>query len=557
MSDPDELPNYHDHAHALFSLSSGEKNNALAVLVAENISAYFFVFSKKKIYFYDSFCGKTLAFTCSMASASLSALTDEERQSIQSESSVILAEEMADKKKSNSSSRRSRKSSADKRMDSLQKKFDEKFSSLLEMMKSFRKSQERTVLDSSQSVHDNNPSGVCRPVNCEDNNPSGIRQPLISFENDLNRDFGLVPHSPVKNDTISITPSQREKNALGLLSEDEHCCSDSHLSEASAVENTKKSERFCQYLHEKPEVNYLKLLFIISTKQMGIYLDQAQEDILSKSWRCKDPVKLTAYKEDNKTCFLVHEKSESLLQVPSLDDLLEPMLLKKRGSKSVKAWGKSKQLASQPLKAIERVAFRGQMATRLGILSVCYIQQALGSLLNKLQSKEVNIDSTVQSVRDIFAMSTKALDQVGRTGAFHHIIRRKAAVSDTGLNNLKDVQAKVLYLPLRGDGVFGKGLEENLKKRKEQKEQLVDLIPEYDASKGDNSQKRKFFSNDRNTWSYKKPRYDYSVYNTTRDKSRGASYSAYKGSDYKSKSSDYKGKTDKQWSRFRIPKKQK
>ena len=114
-----------------------------------------------------------------MASASLNALTDEERQSIQSESSVILAEEMADKK-SKSSSRSSRKPSAEKRMDSLEKKFDEKFSSLLEMMKSFGKSQERTVLDSSQSVQDNNPSGVCRPVNCEDNNPSGIRQPLIS-----------------------------------------------------------------------------------------------------------------------------------------------------------------------------------------------------------------------------------------------------------------------------------------------------------------------------------------------------------------------------------------
>ena len=500
-----------------------------------------------------------------MASASLNALTDEERQSIQSESSVILGEEMADKKKSKSSSRSTRKSSADKRMDSLEKKFDEKFSSLLEMMKSFGKSQERTVLDSSQSVQDNNPSGVCRPVNCEDNNPSGIRQPLISIENDLNRDFGLEPHSPVNDDTISITPGQREKDALGLLSEDEHCGSDSHLSEASVVENTKKSERFCQYLHEKPDedsVNYLKSLFgddisSNSTKHMGLCLDQAQEDILSKSWRCKDPEKLTAYKEDNKTCFPVHEKSESLLQVPSLDDLLEPMLLKKHGSKSVKAWGKSKQLASQPLKAIESVAFQGQMATRLGIISMCYIQQALGSLLNKLQSKEVNIDSTVQSVRDIFAMSTKALDQVGRTGAFHHIIRRKAAVSDTGLNNLKDVQAKVLYLPLTGDGVFGKGLEENLKKRKEQKEQLVDLIPEYDTSKGDNSQKRKFSSNDRNAWSYKKPRYDYSVNNTTRGRSRGASYSAYKGSDYKSKSSDNKGKTDKEWSGFRIPKKQK
>ena len=69
-------------------------------------------------------------------------------------------------------------------------------------------------------------------------------------------------------------------------------------------------------------------------------------------------------------------------------------------------------------------------------------------------------------------MSTKALDQVGRAGAFHHILRRKAAPSDTGLNNLRDVQAKVLYLLLSGEGVNGKGLEGNLQKRKEQKEQL-------------------------------------------------------------------------------------
>ena len=105
------------------------------------------------------------------------------------------------------------------------------------------------------------------------------------------------------------------------------------------------------------------------------------------------------------------------------------------------------------------MAYQGQMASRLGVISVCFMQQALGTLLNKMQSKDFNIDSAFQSVRDIFAISTKALDQVGRSGAFHHIARRKAAASDTGLNNLKDVQAKVLYLPLTGDGVFGKGLE--------------------------------------------------------------------------------------------------
>jgi hypothetical protein len=55
-------------------------------------------------------------------------------------------------------------------------------------------------------------------------------------------------------------------------------------------------------------------------------------------------------------------------------------------------------------------------------------------------------------------MSQKSLDQLGRTGAFHHMIRRKCASSDSGLNNLKDIQAKTLYLPLTEDGMFGKQL---------------------------------------------------------------------------------------------------
>ena len=71
---------------------------------------------------------------------------------------------------------------------------------------------------------------------------------------------------------------------------------------------------------------------------------------------------------------------------------------------------------------------------------------------------------------DIFAISTKALDQTGRFGAFHHTIQRKAVASDTGLDNLREVQAKVLYLPLSGKGVFGSRLQENLRKRKERQE---------------------------------------------------------------------------------------
>ena len=44
----------------------------------------------------------------------------------------------------------------------------------------------------------------------------------------------------------------------------------------------------------------------------------------------------------------------------------------------MKAWGRNRTLATQPLKAIERVAFQGQSAARYGIKAVSYIQQALG-----------------------------------------------------------------------------------------------------------------------------------------------------------------------------------
>ena len=109
----------------------------------------------------------------------------------------------------------------------------------------------------------------------------------------------------------------------------------------------------------------------------------------------------------------------------------------------------------------------------------------MGSLLNTLENDEYEKESTCQTIKDIFAMSTKTLDQAGRTGALFHLVRRKAAAQDSGLVNLADMRAKCQYLPLSGDGVFGKNLETCLEKRKEQKEQLNDLLPEF-------NRKRKF-----------------------------------------------------------------
>ena len=45
----------------------------------------------------------------------------------------------------------------------------------------------------------------------------------------------------------------------------------------------------------------------------------------------------------------------------------------------------------------------------------------------------------VQTIQDAFAMSTKTLDQLGRMGAYGHIICRKAAIVDIGLDSVKDI----------------------------------------------------------------------------------------------------------------------
>ena len=75
------------------------------------------------------------------------------------------------------------------------------------------------------------------------------------------------------------------------------------------------------------------------------------------------------------------------------------------GSKAVRSWEKADNY-TQPLKAIESVGFQGQMTSRMGIIAMAYMQQGLGSLMGDLRSKESNIDRCIQTVRDIFNMST-------------------------------------------------------------------------------------------------------------------------------------------------------
>jgi hypothetical protein len=214
---------------------------------------------------------------------------------------------------------------------------------------------------------------------------------------------------------------------------------------------------------------------------VGLILDNSQVEILSGSWHCDNPGKLTAYNEEYKACFPVHDSSEEHLSVPSLDNFIADLLVKKHRSKAFSVASKKKTLFSPFMKSVERLAFQGQAAAKMGITATAYIQQALGSLYETLSDKDVNLDRATQQVKDIFAMSTKAVDQVARTGAFHHLIRRKAVMEDTGLNDIKELKTPLLSLLLSSSGVFGGKFEQTLKDRIEKDKQLKELLPELNV----------------------------------------------------------------------------
>ncbi|CAC5409976.1 unnamed protein product [Mytilus coruscus] len=84
--------------------------------------------------------------------------------------------------------------------------------------------------------------------------------------------------------------------------------------------------------------------------------------------------------------------------------------------------------------------------------TVSHTLEAAGNLLDILHSDTPNLDSAIQNVRDIFTLSTKCLDQTARRGAFHHMVRSRATMYDTGLNELRDYANSILTLPLTADG---------------------------------------------------------------------------------------------------------
>lgn len=427
------------------------------------------------------------------------------------------------------------------RVDGLENRLDKKFDLLYQLVagradamnaasSSTHVSQSGGQATQNRENLDNGPSGARRPLENLDNGPTGARRPILSLSPNLDEDLGSPNIEFDARSELSLHPDVREKTDLLGLCSDDDSISQSGKSPAHDISTkSKKSDRFSQYIvsstattctassnesrkestvesvkvdnsNKSNSLNVLGKLFKEdvpnenSDTSHGLLIDEAQKRILEMSWRSKFPNRLSCYKEEYTQCFPVHNDSVDILQVPSLDDMLESIFSAIHGQKAVK-WGKFNQLCTQPLKQIERLAYQGQVASRMGIISICYLQQVLGTLLNKLESENVSSE-TVQLVKDIFAISMKSLDQMGRSGAFHHMIRRKGAASDAGFNNIKGVQEKVLYLPLSGDGVFGQGLKDKLEKRKEDKAQVDSLLPELNPHK----KRKSDFNNNHDSW---------------------------------------------------------
>ena len=344
--------------------------------------------------------------------------------------------------------------------DQLDEKWNTKFGNLnnkLDSMFDFMKS-EMLKQKGTANGDNNNSVNEQRPSQRRDQSPAR----LSSDEE---------PDLPLEDDNISLQPGQGE-----VLGSDE---------------DTKSDEE--EHLSEKAK----KCLFDIfgedaiakkSEKKTGITLDKSQKEVLLGHWRAEKPNTITAFAEETKELFPVDEETEKFLQVPSLDELVGRCLVKRHGNKA--SFSKGKNLFSQPYKMLEKIAYRGQQASFLGIIINMYIQQGLGNLIEVLTADKPNLDKAIQQVRDIFAMSTKELDQVGRAGAFHHILRRQMCMTDTSLFQMEDSR-DISDLPLTGDGVFGEKLESSLKSRKEKNKTLDDLLPDL-FPKSDRKRKGNF-----------------------------------------------------------------
>ncbi|CAC5379704.1 unnamed protein product [Mytilus coruscus] len=311
-------------------------------------------------------------------------LADENAENLDSDSAGetptgdFLVKKMVRTTKDSSSKKKKRVSKTaelENKLTSMEDRFDKKIDMLFAVLnKSCATTGSSTVAEVCQSG-----SLATQREQSSDNIPStGERRPVISLNANLDHDLGSPRIRNVDFDNrseISLHIDSREKaDLLGLCSsEDEYYRGLSSPVYSQAGNKSKNVDRFSQYLQTQPittsnnvesqsnqrqisnidnnnnktvdkqsdNLNLLSKLFkedILSESSDnsgGLIIDEAQVRILERSWRTKNPEKLTAFKDEYRSCFPVNDKSKSFLQVPSLDDLLEPMIRTVHGTNSV------------------------------------------------------------------------------------------------------------------------------------------------------------------------------------------------------------------------------
>ena len=279
-------------------------------------------------------------------------------------------------------------------------------------------------------------------------------------------DCGFLSTPSVSSEILQNEEKERFVKYLAQANKDDN---NNNLSERQKTETQLPSSALKEKFGTDAVTNKSKSTF-------GISLEKHQVDILNDSWRSSNPEKVSSYRDSYRNVFPVHDDYEEHFKVPGIDDTVEALLINKYGRSA--SFGRTPSLHSKNMKSFEKLSFYGQLASRMGLISTCYTQQALGVLLDTLQSDELNLDRAIQMVRDIFAMSTKTLDQVGRAGAFHHLVRRNATLIDTGLSDYKEYSHAVMSLPLTSEGVFGAQFDKKLKEKSELSKHLAEILPE-------------------------------------------------------------------------------
>ena len=287
---------------------------------------------------------------------------DDDIASVRSESSTNMASKKVRTPRTSKKDIDSLELKVNARLDLQEKQFsamDEKLSSLISLF-------ERLPQENRQH----------RSVTAETVSESD-RPPLISLGNSLNRDYGNS--DLVLEDNVSIHVSREERGHLQL--------SDSNSEVGSFTSHQVDNpgdERFSKYLtsgkvtNEKPNLGekFGEDAFVKSKKKTGIVLEQNQIDVLNEAWRADDSTRVSAFKENYKHAFPIDESCESFFNVPKMDDSVEALLIKRFGHKA--GFSRVPSLVSKGMKAVERLSFQGQMAARMGLITSCYIQQALG-----------------------------------------------------------------------------------------------------------------------------------------------------------------------------------